>query len=190
MDIVRLLKDNMLFVGIVVVVVIIAVMMMKKKEKFDDEDDDIEIVDVDEETEGYQNYWDKYYPYWGWGKHQGMRCRNNDNTGCDTSYGYSRAPRPAPKPAPRPRPAPRPAPKPAPRPRPAPKPAPRPRPAPRPAPNPHRSTDYDVGTITSISSDYKRFTYNVNGDTRRYTSRDPRWNWKIGTKVWFRKKWW
>ena len=29
---------------------------------------------------------EKKYPYWGWDKHAGLRCRNKDNTGCDTGY--------------------------------------------------------------------------------------------------------
>jgi hypothetical protein len=30
------------------------------------------------------------YKYWGWGPHAGLKCRNPDNTGCDTSQGYSK----------------------------------------------------------------------------------------------------
>lgn len=26
------------------------------------------------------------YPHWGWGVHKGLRCKNNDNTGCNTFY--------------------------------------------------------------------------------------------------------
>lgn len=26
------------------------------------------------------------YPYWGWGKHAGLRCARPDNTGCNTGY--------------------------------------------------------------------------------------------------------
>ena len=26
------------------------------------------------------------YPYWGWGPHEGLRCKNNDNTGCNTAW--------------------------------------------------------------------------------------------------------
>jgi hypothetical protein len=26
------------------------------------------------------------YPYWGWGKHEGLRCARPDNTGCNTGY--------------------------------------------------------------------------------------------------------
>ena len=29
---------------------------------------------------------EKKYPYWGWDAHSGLRCRNKDNTGCDTGY--------------------------------------------------------------------------------------------------------
>lgn len=33
---------------------------------------------------------DKYlameFPYWGWGVHNGLRCKYNDNTGCNTAY--------------------------------------------------------------------------------------------------------
>lgn len=35
-------------------------------------------------------YWsnsiEQKFPHWGWGDHEGLRCRNNDNTGCDTHY--------------------------------------------------------------------------------------------------------
>ena len=30
---------------------------------------------------------EKEFPHWGWGAHEGLRCRNPDNTGCDTKYG-------------------------------------------------------------------------------------------------------
>jgi len=30
------------------------------------------------------------YKYWGWGQHAGLKCRNPDNSGCDTSQGYSK----------------------------------------------------------------------------------------------------
>lgn len=26
------------------------------------------------------------YPYWGWGKNEGLRCKYNNNTGCDTKW--------------------------------------------------------------------------------------------------------
>ena len=29
---------------------------------------------------------EKKYPYWGWNEHSGLRCTNNDNTGCNTGY--------------------------------------------------------------------------------------------------------
>lgn len=29
---------------------------------------------------------DRTFPHWGWGKHAGLRCRNPDNTGCETKY--------------------------------------------------------------------------------------------------------
>jgi hypothetical protein len=36
------------------------------------------------------NALDKYvarnYPYWGWGNHAGLRCKNPDNTGCNTAW--------------------------------------------------------------------------------------------------------
>lgn len=36
------------------------------------------------------NALDKYvsrnYPYWGWGVHEGLKCKYNDNTGCNTVY--------------------------------------------------------------------------------------------------------
>ena len=49
--------------------------------------------------------YEKAYPYWGTGVHNGMRCKNSDNTGCDVSWGadfakeYNKPPAPpAPKP--------------------------------------------------------------------------------------------
>ena len=36
------------------------------------------------------NALDKYvaknFPYWGWGVHEGLRCKYNDNTGCNTAW--------------------------------------------------------------------------------------------------------
>ena len=29
---------------------------------------------------------DRKYPYWGWNEHEGLKCANNDNTGCNTGY--------------------------------------------------------------------------------------------------------
>ena len=29
---------------------------------------------------------EKKYPYWGWNEHAGLRCTNNNNTGCNTGY--------------------------------------------------------------------------------------------------------
>ena len=29
---------------------------------------------------------ERKYPYWGWNEHSGLRCTNNDNTGCNTGY--------------------------------------------------------------------------------------------------------
>jgi hypothetical protein len=29
---------------------------------------------------------DRTFPYWGWGPNAGLKCRNNDNTGCNTKY--------------------------------------------------------------------------------------------------------
>ncbi len=26
------------------------------------------------------------FPYWGWGPHEGLRCKYNDNTGCNTYW--------------------------------------------------------------------------------------------------------
>ncbi len=34
----------------------------------------------------WMNSIEKKYPYWGWGNHAGLRCKNNDNTGCNTVY--------------------------------------------------------------------------------------------------------
>jgi hypothetical protein len=34
----------------------------------------------------YMNSVDVKYPHWGWGNHAGLRCKNNDNTGCNTKY--------------------------------------------------------------------------------------------------------
>ena len=34
----------------------------------------------------YMNTIEQKYPYWGWDKHAGLRCKNNDNTGCNTVY--------------------------------------------------------------------------------------------------------
>ena len=34
----------------------------------------------------YMNTSEKKYPFWGWDKHAGLRCKNNDNTGCNTAY--------------------------------------------------------------------------------------------------------
>lgn len=28
----------------------------------------------------------KKYPHWGWGVHKGLRCKNNNNTGCNTYW--------------------------------------------------------------------------------------------------------
>ncbi len=48
------------------------------------------------------------YPYWGWNEFAGLRCKNNNNSGCTTAYkdgqlvDVEQAPAPAPKPAPRP----------------------------------------------------------------------------------------
>lgn len=28
----------------------------------------------------------KNFPYWGWGVHEGLRCKNNNNTGCNTYW--------------------------------------------------------------------------------------------------------
>ncbi len=56
--------------------------------------------------------YEKAYPYWGWNegtsKHEGMRCKNDNNTGCDLSWGtdfareYNKPPAPKPTPPPRP----------------------------------------------------------------------------------------
>jgi hypothetical protein len=29
---------------------------------------------------------EKEYPHWGWGIHKGLRCKNNNNTGCNTVW--------------------------------------------------------------------------------------------------------
>jgi len=34
----------------------------------------------------YMNSIEQKYPHWGWDKHAGLRCKNNDNTGCNTKY--------------------------------------------------------------------------------------------------------
>jgi hypothetical protein len=31
----------------------------------------------------------KKFPHWGWGNHKGLRCKNNDNTGCNTYWSPS-----------------------------------------------------------------------------------------------------
>jgi hypothetical protein len=40
------------------------------------------------------NALDKYvaknFPYWGWGPNAGMKCKNPNNTGCDTTFGYAK----------------------------------------------------------------------------------------------------
>lgn len=36
--------------------------------------------------EGYEEASDKKYPHWGWDKHAGLRCKNNNNTGCTTAW--------------------------------------------------------------------------------------------------------
>ena len=40
------------------------------------------------------NALDKYvakkFPYWGWGVHEGLRCKYNDNTGCNTAWHYGK----------------------------------------------------------------------------------------------------
>ena len=28
----------------------------------------------------------KDFPFWGWGPHNGLRCKYNNNTGCNTYY--------------------------------------------------------------------------------------------------------
>jgi len=52
---------------------------------------------------------ERKYPYWGWNANAGLRCTNNDNTGCNTGYDAKgqlvdlnpdRPPAPAPKPEP------------------------------------------------------------------------------------------
>jgi hypothetical protein len=54
---------------------------------------------------------ERKYPYWGWDQHAGLRCKNNNNSGCTTAYGKNGqlvdaeqppAPAPAPRPPPRP----------------------------------------------------------------------------------------
>jgi len=53
---------------------------------------------------------EKKYPFWGWNEHAGLRCTNNDNTGCNTGYvngqlvdlNPDRPPAPAPAPTPGP----------------------------------------------------------------------------------------
>jgi hypothetical protein len=54
---------------------------------------------------------ERKYPYWGWNEHAGLRCTNNDNTGCNTGYDAKgqlvdlnpdRPPAPKPQPPPRP----------------------------------------------------------------------------------------
>jgi len=54
---------------------------------------------------------ERKYPYWGWDKNAGLRCKNNNNTGCTTAYDKNgqlvdteQKPAPAPKPQPPPRP--------------------------------------------------------------------------------------
>lgn len=34
----------------------------------------------------YMNSIEQKFPYWGWDKHAGLRCKNPDNTGCNTVY--------------------------------------------------------------------------------------------------------
>jgi hypothetical protein len=34
----------------------------------------------------WMNRLENKYPHWGWDKHAGLRCKNNDNTGCNTAY--------------------------------------------------------------------------------------------------------
>ena len=50
---------------------------------------------------------EKKYPYWGWDQHAGLRCKNNNNSGCTTAYDKNgqlvdaeQPPAPAPKPQP------------------------------------------------------------------------------------------
>ena len=48
---------------------------------------------------------ERKYPYWGWGPHEGLRCKKNDNTGCTTGYDakgllVDTEPAPAPTPSP------------------------------------------------------------------------------------------
>ena len=54
---------------------------------------------------------ERKYPYWGWDKNAGLRCKNNNNTGCTTAYDKNgqlidteQKPAPAPKPQPPPKP--------------------------------------------------------------------------------------
>jgi len=51
---------------------------------------------------------ERKYPYWGWNEHAGLRCTNNNNTGCNTGYDAKgqlvdlnpdRPPAPAPSPS-------------------------------------------------------------------------------------------
>lgn len=28
----------------------------------------------------------KKFPFWGWDQHKGLRCKNNNNTGCNTYW--------------------------------------------------------------------------------------------------------
>lgn len=34
----------------------------------------------------YMNSIEQKFPYWGWDMHAGLRCKNSDNTGCNTRY--------------------------------------------------------------------------------------------------------
>lgn len=34
----------------------------------------------------WMNRIENKYPHWGWDKHAGLRCKNNDNTGCNTMW--------------------------------------------------------------------------------------------------------
>ena len=36
--------------------------------------------------EGYAAYSPTKYPHWGWGANKGLRCKNNNNTGCTTKW--------------------------------------------------------------------------------------------------------
>jgi hypothetical protein len=31
----------------------------------------------------------KKFPFWGWNQHKGLRCKNNNNTGCNTYWSQS-----------------------------------------------------------------------------------------------------